>query len=195
MKFRSILVIYCLLVIFEVVHQVTADRWNFKRPFQAFSEMILRYRHAFSSKMSPKRKNFVNLSESPPTQSSWLSGMTSPSSDCKNTQVDKFYRVSYPLNQAVRDHSPHNDEWRPKVHQQFRSVWSSSDEENKLAKPYNVDTNPFWPGDKTTGYKGLTSDKNSYLMALEHFRLRCAMLMDPYDCIYSSQLNRIKYKY
>ncbi|XP_057371240.1 uncharacterized protein LOC130692180 [Daphnia carinata] len=194
MRFHSVFIIYCLLVIIEVVHQVTADesdRWNFKRPFQAISDMVLRYRHAFSSKMSSKRKNFVNLSESHPAQTPWLSGLASASSDCKTAHVDKFYRVSYPLNQAVRNYSPHNDEWRPKVHQQFRSVWSSADEENKDT----LDGNQFWPGDKTTGYKGLKSDKDSYLMALEHFRLRCEMLMDPYDCIYSSHLNRLKYKY
>ncbi|XP_032776895.2 uncharacterized protein LOC116915866 [Daphnia magna] len=198
MRFRSIFIICCLLVVFEVVHQVTADqsdRWNFKRPLQAFSEMVLRYRHAFTSKMSPKRKNFVNLRESHhPAQWPWLSAVTSPSSDCKIAQVDKFYRVSYPINQAVRDYSPYNEEWRPKVQQQFRSVWSSADEEKNPPKSHNVmNTNPFWPEDKTTGYKGLKSDKN--LMALEHFRLRCEMLMDPYDCIYSSQLNRLKYKY
>lgn len=179
------------------------DRWNFKRPFQAFSDRIFRYRHALSSKMSPKRKNTVNLSERHhPAQSPWLSGLASTSNSPAReiTEVDKFYRVCYPINPTTRDESQHNEKWQPKVNQQqqFRSTWNSVDGRDSFPKVFILEDmtgKNFWPENKLTGYRTPKPDRNSELMAQEHFRLRCEMLMDPYDCIYSSHLNRMKYKY
>jgi hypothetical protein len=193
--------------LFSALHQVAghqSDRWSFKRLFVNLAKIVTR---PFSSRISPQRKNFVSLSEHRrPSQLNWVSGSIYSSSTAAphhSYEGDKFYRLNYPtVSQPAQDDSL--DGWKPKVNllpeQQFRSSVSDSADNEKvidLPKMYYLEkvrpTKPVSLENKPKEYK--IPEKNLYLMALEHFRLRCEMLMDPADCMYSSLLNRIKYNY
>lgn len=185
------------------LHQVAghqSDRWSIKRSFKALAKIMTR---PFSSKSILSRKNIVNLSEHQPVNLNWASIYSSSAGAAPDsyTRDDKLYEVYYPIiNQPVQDDSYSSlDEWEPKViqpKQQLRSSVSSSncadnEKHNSLPKMYYIEK-----------VKPVASpmiaipEKNSYLsMAVEHFRLRCEMLMDPADCMQSSLLNRIKYNY
>jgi hypothetical protein len=174
-----------------------SDRWSIKRPFKAFAKIIAR---PFSSKILPKRKNVVNLSvHRHPAQLSWetIYSSSTVSPYDSYTRDDKLYQVYYPkINQPIQDDSS-LDEWEPRVYlpeQQYRSSSVSNCADNEkdtsLPKAYYLEKV------KSPAYTTTIPEKNSYLMALQHFRLRCEMLMDPADCMQSSLLkNRIKYNF
>lgn len=166
----------------------------------------------FSSRISSNRKNFVNLSEHRrPSQLNWVSGSfhsSSTAAPLHSFEDDKSHRLNYPaINQPVQDDSQ-LDEWEPRVNlpeQEFHSsvLSNSAGNEKYIHLPKMYYLGKVRPTKKPVSYyenqsKEYTNkitETNSYLMALEHFKLRCEMLMDPADCMYSSLLNRIKYNY
>ncbi len=164
----------------------------------------------FSSRIPSNRKNFVNLGEHRrPSQLNWVSGSfhsSSTAAPLHSFEDNKSYRLNYPtINQPVvqQDESQQSqlDGWEPRVNlpeqQSHSSVSNSGGNEKYIDLPkmyYLGKVRPVSFENQLKEYNKIT-ETNSYLMALEHFKLRCEMLMDPADCMYSSLLNRIKYNY